>query len=228
MRPDEKKAPMSSLTPDPSPILKVDEETDREIRIERAAYMKLLDEWKALKQEKAAWDAMPVRPPIIAKPLPPNYVVYLGPEPPPNAELRMSARGRVVTIPDSKEYASVDGDGDGKPKTVRRTTNVGHTGQYVEDGYSDIYFEHRCPSGHKYAGRLWAEILCPEHAAWLHLTRGRDSEGHRMFVFHLLPDVSAQYVQLRDSNMRKLRQTDREIEEIMTRGEPMPEAALAG
>lgn len=209
-------------------LLNVDEATAREIKIQQAMGESQYTEWKAWQAAVAAGGGGQIAggpTVLVSKPMPANYVVYLGPEPPAAAELRMSALGRVETIPDRQVFHDVDGGGDGKRKAVRNTVNAGHTGRYLEDGYSDIYFEHRCPPNHKYAGRPWAEILCPEHAAWLYLTRGKNREGERMLVFMLTTDYRAQYELLRDSNMRKLHQTDRDVEEIMTKGEPLPAAA---
>lgn len=229
MKPTESKPEAPAAESGASTLLKATAEREREIGAMRQISQAQYDEWQAMKVEREVLGlpAVPQRA-IISKPLPANYVVYVGTLPPSHVELRMAAKGRVEMIPDGKQYVSTGGRGGGKPKLIRDTTNAGLTGRYLDAGYTDIHFEHRCPPGHKFAGRPWAEIQCPEHAAWLQLTRGKDRDGNRMFVFHLTPEYTTRYTQLRDSNMRKLKEQDRDIETILTQGEPMPEPALAG
>ena len=203
------------------------EDSPRTISVDRAQYERMLEEWKTLRSAKAvAGGPITVQRPIISKPLPPNYAVWLGPLPPPNAELRFAAKGHVEALPDGKMYQSVDGDGYGKAMAVRGTTNSGITGRYLESGQEDIYFQDTCPANHKYAGRPYAPILCPQHAAYLWLDRGKDREGNRMLVFFLTTDFRVSYERMRDSNMRKMHEQDRDVEEIMAHGEAVPDVAL--
>lgn len=204
------------------------DQAPRTVSVDRLQYERVLEEWKALKSAQAAGGmAVPQRP-IISKPLPPNYVVWLGPLPPPHVELRFAVKGHVEVLPDGKEYQAVDGGGYGKLMPVKGTSNSGVTGRYLDTGQEDIFFQEVCPPNHKYAGRPWAPILCPQHAAYLWLDRGKDREQNRMLVFFLTPDFRVSYERMRDSNMRKMHEQDRDVEEIMTHGEAMPDPAFAG
>lgn len=38
-------------------------------------------------------------------------------------------------------------------------------GRYFDAGRTEVTFARRLPSGHQYAGKLYAELRCPEHAS---------------------------------------------------------------
>ena len=203
------------LDPAPSGPL-VDPEMERL----RQHYLDIIEEHRFLKSIQAPH--FPSGKPIISKPLPPNYVVWLGPEPPTGVQLCMSSRGRVKAIPRREEFTMVDGGGHGKTRTVSGTTHGGLTTEYIDNGFTSIEFDDRCPPNHKYAGRLYARIDCPEHAAYLQLTAGKDREGHQLFVWFLVAQFKSMYDQLKRSHMRKKELETVEVEDVMSHGNAMP------
>lgn len=202
----------------PSPTIPF---VDPEMERLRARNLELLEELTTLRAQQTG-PIFPTARPIIQRPMPPNYGVWLGPEPPEDVQLCLSARGRVRCIPKREEFTMIDGDGHGKKTTVTGTTHGGTTSSYIDSGYTAIEFTDRCPLNHKYAGRLYARIDCPEHAAWLQLTAGKDREGHQLFVWFLVTPFKSMYDQLKRSNMRRKEIETIEVEDVMSRGEEMP------
>lgn len=145
---------------------------------------------------------------VMAKTPPRNHVVWLGPELTNGAQLCFAARGRVRMQPKAGGVKMIDGDGMGKERLVFKTEHTGVSLGYISSGYESIEFVYRCPASHRFAGRLWAEIKCPHHAAWLQLTAGFDRDRNKMFHWELIQewkDVMRQLVevQMREDGIRK-------------------------
>lgn len=214
------------IMPGPEEIVETDftppeplEDTEAE-RLRRHN-LELVEELRALRAFMPALH-FPTAAPIIAKPMPPNYSVWMGPEPPNDVQLCMSARGRVRCIPKREEFTMTDGDGHGKTRTITGTTHGGMTTDFIDSGFTSIEFDNRCPPGHKYAGRLYARIDCPEHAAYLQLTAGKDRQGNQMFKWFLVTQFRNMYEQLKRSHMRKREVESIEIEDVGSQGSAMP------
>lgn len=223
--------------PDPKPEPRLidmgNPEIDSELGRLRNANAAMLEELaqarKALQQKFGAVPSF-VGQPIISKPLPGNYVVWLGPEPPEDGQICFAVRGVVKVIPNTDKITMIDGDGDGKPRQISKTSNLGivEGNPYVDAGRTSIEFRYRCPSNHKYAGKLWANVYCPEHAAWLYLSapdgQGGDRNLGRLFVFHLCQDWRVKYEAMKKSKMRTREIEHMEVEDVWTHGVEMPPA----
>lgn len=205
--------------PPPPLISREDRDLYNEVLRLRASNQRLIDE---LKEKQRIGPSYTTARHVSSAPMPANYVVWIGPDPIGEVELCLSAKGRVETFPDLTPVTMKDGDGQGKERTISKTTNIGLTGKYIDQGFTSIEFRHRCPPRHKYAGRPWATIYCPEHAAWLSLTAGKDRDGNKMFAWFLHPKWAADFHQLKRYRLNRMRMEQMEVEEIMETGQEMP------
>jgi len=210
---------------DTKKLIQVDADLWAEMNRKQDAMQRMLEQIHA---ERAAGGPTPniLRPPVIAKSLPPNYVVWLGPEPP-SGELYLGARGRVTTVNSDETTVMTDGDGHGKPRTIRGQICASRTTEYSDSGMTSIDFIRRCPSGHKYAGRLFAELDCPEHAAYMHLTtpdgKGHDRDGHnKLYAFHLIGDWIPKYQNLVRFRMNARKAAEVDVDFVASDGVEMP------
>ena len=220
--------------PEPRLIDTGNAEHESELERLRNANAAMLEELvqtrKALQREFGSVPSFTTGAPIISKPLPNQYVVWLGPEPPEDGQICFAVRGVIKVIPNTDRITMIDGDGDGKPRTISKTSNLGIVvaNPYVDAGRTSIEFRYRCPSNHKYAGKLWASLFCPEHAAWLYLSapdgQGGDRNLGRLFAFHLGPDWRVKYEAMKKSKMRKREIEHMEVEDVWTHGVEMPPA----
>jgi len=172
--------------------------------------------------------AYPTARPVIQGDMPPGYAIWLGPDPPPGGEICFRARGRVQVIMDRETpYKMIDGDGRGKEQIVKGTTVKFRTTDYVDQGYTSVEFTRRCPPNHKYAGRLFADIECAEHAAYLHLSapngRGGDTSNNPLFRFHLPPSWVEKYKYLKDTRFASRKSEQSDVEWVMQGGSEMPQ-----
>lgn len=214
-------------TAEPKRLVTVDKEYLDEILRRQNQTDELLRQFMAqAKAPQRPGLSMPTGRPIIARATPPNYVVWLGPEPPSGGELCRPARGVMQTFTDDKTYTMTDGDGRGIKKTVKGTTHSGVYGEYVDAGVTSIEFKYRCPTGHKHAGKLYAEILCPEHAAYLHLTapdgKGRDRDGNKLYAFHLTHTFAHKYEALKRFRLNQRRMEEQDVDWVASDGVEMP------
>lgn len=222
------RSPTGTAVADPPPsdrkLIQVDADVWSEMVRKQSAMERLLEQIQA---ERAAGGPTPniVRPPIIAKNLPPNYVVWLGPEPR-SGELYLGARGRVTTINSPETSQMTDGDGQGKLKTIRGQICAVRTTEYSDSGMTSIDFIRRCPTGHKYAGRLFAELDCPEHAAYMHLTtpdgKGHDRDGNKLYAFHLTSGWIPKYQNLVKFRMNSRKAAEVDVDWVASDGVEMP------
>jgi len=220
---DPPKAEVPAPTAGPT-VIKVDAELWAKILQEREQTQALLDQ---IRTERLQPDGPvgSVRRPIVARAMPPHYVVWLGPEPK-SGQVYRSVRGTVQVINSDKQYEMVDGNGDGKKRTIRGTENTGVLGEYVDAGRTSIDFVHRCPPNHRYAGRLFAVLTCPEHAAWLHLFtpdgRGRDRDGNKVYAFHLAGNWIQKYQVMKDVRMNQRKMQEVDVDWVASDGVEMP------
>ncbi len=200
-------------------IAKVDAETKAELERMRQANLALYEELQTLRAQVAAF---PTAKPIVSKPLPKNYVVWLGPEPE-LGELYLSAKGTITTFSKREGVDMIDGDGEGKQRKVYRTQHTGVYGPWRDSGRTSIDFVNRCPANHKFAGRLWAEILCPEFAASLELTAGKDRDGKRMLQFFFATaEWHGKFAALVKAQMQRRQVQESLAAEVTHGGVPMP------
>lgn len=212
---DDKMPKATELPPD---VDKQVELNDTEMEKLRFRNQQLMEELRLMKKLKG----FPTSKPIISKPLPANYCVWLGPEPVEDTQLSLPVKGTVKCIPCSDKFPMVDGDGKGKERMISGTTHSGVTSEWMDHGYSSVDFEHRCPPNHKYSGRLYGEILCPEHAAYLQLTAGRDKKGTQMFAWYLTDQFRVRYEVSKQARLRRNQIENQEIQEIQERGQIVP------
>ena len=164
-----------------------------------------------------------LRPPVVAKSMPDSYVVWLGPEPA-SGEVYLAARGRLMTVNSDEVFQKTDQAG--KTRPIKGTVCGLRTTEYSDGGMTSIEFTRRCPPSHKYAGRLFAEIECPEHAAYLHLTtpdgKGRDRDGHKLFAFHLITPWIHKYEALKRFRMNRRKMEEVDVDWVASDGVEMP------
>ena len=213
---------------DPPPsdkkLIQVDADLWAEMNRKQEAMQRLLEQ---IQSERSVGGPTPniVRTPVVAKGMPPNYVVWLGPEPR-SGELYLGARGRVTTINADTATQMIDGDGQGKLRTIRGQICASRTTEYSTSGTTSIDFIRRCPPGHKYSGRLFAELDCPEHAAYMHLTtpdgKGNDREGNKLYAFHLTSDWIAKYKSLVRFRMNLRKASEEGVDWVGSDGVEMP------
>jgi len=213
---------------DPPPsdrkLVQVDADVWAEIVRRQGAMERMLEQIQA---ERAAGGPTPniIRPPVVAKTMPPNYVVWLGTEPR-SGDLYLGAKGTVTTVNSEETTVMTDGDGHGKPRTIRGQLCAFRTTEYSDSGMKSIDFIRRCPSGHKYAGRLFAELDCPEHAAYLHLIapdgKGHDKDGNKLYAFHLIGDWIPKYQNLVRFRMNARKAAEVDVDFVASDGVEMP------
>ena len=209
--------------PSPAPsVVQVDAALWAEMNRKQDAMARLLEQIQA---ERAGGGPPPgiLRPPVVATSMPANYVVWLGSEPR-SGEVYLGARGRIVTVNDTTEYHKVCRDG--KTIPVRGTVCGVQTGEYVDGGVTSIEFTRRCPPNHRYAGKLFAPIECPEHAAYLHLTtpdgKGHDRDGNKLYAFHLITPWIHRYEALKRFRMSTRKMTEQDVDWVASDGVEMP------
>ena len=206
------------------PLIQVDADLWAEMVRKQSAMERMLEQ---MQSERAVGGPTPniVRAPVIAKNMPANYVVWLGPEPR-SGELYLGARGRVKTINSPETTQTTDGDGQGKLKTIRGQICAVRTTEYADSGMTSIDFIRRCPANHKYAGRLFAELDCPEHAAYLHLIapdgKGKDREGNKLYAFHLISGWIDKYKNLVHFRMNRRKAAEVDVDWVASDGVEMP------
>ena len=80
--------------------------------------------------------------------------------------------------------------------------------------------------GEDHAGRLFADIECAEHAAYLHLSapngRGGDTSNNPLFRFHLPPDWVERYKYLKQTRFASRKAEESDVEWVMQGGNEMP------
>ncbi len=216
----------------PSIIDPNDEQEEAETEMLRAQNAALIEELKqarmALKANLPTGLPYPTAKAQISVDMPPNYVVWLGPDPLPGRDLSMSVKGRVGQITDMTPHEKRSTHGDGRAFIVSGTSHRGLTTEFINQGYTSLEFRYRCPANHKYAGKLWARLDCPEHAARLWITApngmGGDREHRPLFVFKFtLTDWKNKYEIMKKSRMQR-RQTEMiEQEDVMENAVDMPE-----
>ena len=205
-------------------LIQVDADVWAEMVRKQGTMERMLEQ---MRSERAAGGPTPniLRPPVVAKNMPPNYVVWLGAEPR-SGELYLGAKGRVTTVNSPETTTMIDGDGHGKPRTIRGQICAVRTTEYADSGMTSIDFIRRCPSGHKYAGRLFAELDCPEHAAYLHLTtpdgKGHDKDGNKLYAFHLIGDWIPKYQNLVRFRMNARKAAEVDVDFVASDGVEMP------
>ena len=209
----------------PSPasnLVQVDADLWAEMNRKQDAMQRLLEE---IRVERAGGGSPPglLRPPVVAKSMPENYVVWLGPEPR-SGEVCLGARGRIMTVNDPTEYTKTCRDG--KTIPIRGTVCGIRTTEYVDGGVTSIEFTRRCPPNHRYAGKLFAQIECPEHAAYLHLTtpdgKGRDRDGNKVFAFHLITPWIHKYEAMKRFRMNTRKMQEVDVDWVASDGIEMP------
>ncbi len=211
--------------PSPAPsVVQVDAALWAEMNRKQDAMQMLLEQIQAERVPGAPPPGI-LRPPVVAKDMPHNYVVWLGPEPA-SGEVYLGARGVLRTINSDTAHQMVDGDGHGKLKSIKGTECAAVTAEYIDGGTTSIEFTRRCPASHKYAGRLFAQIDCPEHAAYLHLTtpdgKGRDREGNKLYSFHLITPWIHKYEALKRFRMNRRKMEEVDVDWVASDGVEMP------
>lgn len=210
--------------PSDKQLIQVDANLWAEMQRKQDAMQRLLEQ---IQSERAVGGPTPniLRPPVVAKSLPPNYVVWLGPEPR-SGELYLGARGTLRTINSDETTVMTDGDGHGKPRTIRGQICALRTSEYADSGTTSIEFTRRCPANHKYAGRLFAELFCPEHAAYMHLTtpdgKGHNKDGDKLYAFHLIGDWIPKYQNLVRFRMNLRKASEMDVDWVASDGVEMP------
>ena len=211
----------------PSPALnlvQVDAALWAELNRKQDAMQRMLEQILAERMPGAPSPGI-LRPPVVAKSMPANYVVWLGPEPR-SGEVYLGARGVLRTINSDTTHTMVDGDGHGVKKTIRGTECAIRTSEYIDGGVTSIEFTRRCPPNHKYAGKLFAQIDCPEHAAYLHLTtpdgKGRDRDGNKLYVFHLITPWIHKYEAMKRFRMNTRKMQEMDVDWVASDGVEMP------
>lgn len=166
----------------------------------------------------------PTGKPIIQGAMPTDYVVWLGPEPPDGGEICFRARGHVRTVADDRPVSMKCYDG--KAIQVSRTTVAVRTKEYVDSLFTSVEFKERCPSGHKYAGRLYAPVECLEHAVYLWLSapngKGGDGDGRPLFKFFIHPSHVGRYQQLKESRFNQRKMQEAEVDWVASDGVESP------
>jgi hypothetical protein len=225
---------------DPPKIVTTEDEIREQAEMDllRAQNTALLEELKqardALKSSVTELGLpLPTSKARVSKDLPPNYVVWLGTEPLGDTELRMVAKGRVGQLTHNDVIMKTPQRGKREPFPVSRTTHGGLTGEFINQGYTKIRFDSRCPANHRYAGKLWARIDCPEHAAWLFITapngRGGDIDQHPLYAFRFtLESYKNRYELLKRTHLQRRQAELLDQEDVMSDAVDMPEDVTQG
>jgi len=158
--------------------------------------------------------------------MPAMYAVWLGPEPPDGGEICFRARGHIRTVNSPNKVEMVDGHGHGTKRLISGTVIAVRTTEYLDNLYSSIEFTRRCPSGHRYAGRLYAELDCVEHAAWLWLTmpngRGGDTNNAPLLKLFLPPVLAPKFERLKQTRFNLRKADEAAVDYVLTGGMEMP------